>query len=192
LIQVKRMPNGAIEEWWDGKPAKTIYDYEEQKAAKALKAATEATALLKRQNERAEDDIIMKKIDREHRNRAEAANEKEAREKEARDAESRNNRSNGYYSILQDAGSKNPEDYSAVREQEARVNERYKKWEEETERTRQAEAEAKEARDKEAAKKWDEEKRERAPKAEANQFRGETAEDRRMREHYAYNRHAGQ
>lgn len=117
LIQIKKMPNGGIEEWVDGKFYKNIYDYAEQKAAEALQAATEATARLKRQNERA----AVAKQEKEA-NAARAA--EAAKEKEARDAESRKSRYSGHYSLLQDAGSRQDDDYSAVRASEALVKER--------------------------------------------------------------------
>jgi trichohyalin len=178
LIEIKKMPNGAIEEWLDGKYYKTIHDYADQKAAKALQDATEATALLKRQNERAEDDKRQKKADEEKAARAAEA----VKEKEARDAESRKNRSYGDYSLLQDEGSRDPGDYSAVREKEARDAEydkvAVKKWEEERdERARLVALVAKRAED---IERRDREKKEAAD-AYAERLRTETDEERKKR-----------
>jgi hypothetical protein len=172
LIEIRKMPNGAIEEWVDGKPEKTIYDYEEQKAAKALQAATEATARLKIRNERAEFEK------QENEAKAHKAARAAAAKKEA-EAESRKNRYWGNYSLLQDAGSRQDDDYSAVRASEARQKEASKKWKEEYEeeaRARQAEEEAEEARVNERVKRRDEEGDKRPLQAE------EEAEEARVNE----------
>jgi hypothetical protein len=186
LIEIRRMQNGGIEEWVDGNSSKRIYDYEEQKAAKALQAATEATALLKKQNERREQEAR----DSERYKKWEEEINEAAKAKEARDVESKKNRSYGDYNLLMDDGSRQDNDYSAVREQEARVHERYKKWEEEiderarqeknSERVRLAAKVATRAEDIERRERRDRENKEREG-AYAERLRTETDEERKNR-----------
>ena len=98
LTEIKKMKNGGIEEWVDGEFYKTIHDYADRKAAKALQAATEATERLKRQNRWAEDEKRRKEA--EEREKARADEEWE------RGRERRDNESKGYYNLLHDAGSR--------------------------------------------------------------------------------------